>query len=609
MKPNPSAHPDVTTPDMGWALAALALVAPTLIAAHDPPSVTFYNQAIAALGWGLWLAWVGRTSTASLCGRSGPGRQGLAAMSLVLVLQAAQALWAGANGPVPLGLGLMGGGLALGALLALHGGWHAGASGEALPTRFFAGLTAAGLIGLVLGLVQVFHPAWADGAFLAVPTMAGRAVGNLRQPNHFSTLLVFACAAAAWLGAHGRLHERLAALCVAGFIGGIVLTASRTGMLGMAFLTLWGCLDRRLPRTLRWTLIAAPAIYGVAWGGMWLWSHADRSVAFAAEARLHDGSDISSSRFKIWANVLELIRQQPWLGVGYGRFNFAWTMTPFPDRPVAFFDHTHNLPLQWAVEFGVPMALLMLGLCLLAMWRVLQPWRPAGATGQASAYHTVGASAVILAIAGLHSLLEYPLWYSYFLWPTAFALGLGLAARSQAREGDSPARPDPQTAGLRMAPGLIMAALAVWCAVDYTFAANIYAPRAGAGPLDQRIARGMQMPWWGYQADYARVNRPDEDEPSLPPEAFRRTVHNLMDARLMMAYARSLAEHGQEDKARYVVQRLHEFRNSMAKDWKAMCEAAPSSPESAEPMDEADEAVPFQCAAPQGHYTWRDLEP
>ena len=44
----------------GWTWALLAIAAPTLIAAHDPPSVTFYNQALAVLGWGLWLAWMGR---------------------------------------------------------------------------------------------------------------------------------------------------------------------------------------------------------------------------------------------------------------------------------------------------------------------------------------------------------------------------------------------------------------------------------------------------------------------------------------------------------------------------------------------------------------------
>jgi len=602
------------TLNTGWALAVVALLGPTLIAAHDPPSVTFYNQAVAALGWGLWLAWLGVHSgqgagvAAAPTTQRGPGWLGLVAISLVLLVQAAQALWAGVASPVPLGLCLMGGGLALGALLALHGGWRVGRSAakgtDTLPMLFFGGLALAGAVGLLLSLVQVFHPVWADGVFIAVPTIAGRAVANLRQPNHLSTLLVFACAAAAWLGAQGRMNARLAALGVIGFIVGIVLTASRTGMVGMVFLTLWGCLDRQLPRSLRWTLIGAPAIYGLAWGGMWLWSHADNSVAFAAEARLHDGSDISSSRFKIWANVLELIRQQPWLGVGYGRFNFAWSMTPFPTRPVAFFDHTHNVLLQWAVEFGLPLAALMTGLCSWAFWLLLRPWRPATEQGSPWRHHTVGACAVMVAIAGFHSLLEYPLWYGYFLWPTAFAFGLGLSTRTPASAktaSDSEATSSGTGAPWlgRAAPGLVMATLAVWCALDYRAASNIYAPRAGAGSLDQRIAFGMQMPWWGYQADYALVNRPDEDEPSLPPEAFRRTLHNLLDARLMMAYARSLAEHGQTDKARYVAQRLYEFKNSMAKDWKTLCET---------PL-EPGEPVPFQCEKPTQTYTWRDLTP
>ncbi|HYR24312.1 MAG TPA: polymerase, partial [Aquabacterium sp.] len=120
-----------------------------------------------------------------------------------------------------------------------------------------------------------------------------------------------------------------------------------------------------------------------------------------------------------------------------------------------------------------------------------------------------------------------------------------------------------------------------------------------AAPLDQRIAFGQRMPWWGYQADYAAVTVIDDDEPSLPPEAFRRTLHNLLDARLMIAYARSLAEHGEVDKARYVVARLKEFHNPIGDRFLQDCE---------EPL-EGDEQIPFQCAPPQRSYTWRELLP
>jgi hypothetical protein len=71
----------------------------------------------------------------------------------------------------------------------------------------------------------------------------------------------------------------------------------------------------------------------------------------------------------------------------------------------------------------------------------------------------------------------------------------------------------------------------------------------------------------------------------------------------MIAYARSLAEHGQVDKARYIVARLNEFKSRLGKEFVAPCATAPaaSSAEGAE--------RPFQCDPPKGHYTWRDVLP
>ena len=72
-------------------------------------------QALAVLGWGLWLSWLaGRPA----CPQQGAGRSALLALSGVLLIQAVMALWAGTFSPVPLGLGLMGGGMALAAALA-----------------------------------------------------------------------------------------------------------------------------------------------------------------------------------------------------------------------------------------------------------------------------------------------------------------------------------------------------------------------------------------------------------------------------------------------------------------------------------------------------------
>lgn len=584
-------------PALLWCLGLLAIVAPTLVAAHAPPSVTFFNQALAVLGWGMFIAALG-VQPEGRKGRGHPMSGAINALAAVFLIHAALAFGSGLLwGELPLGLALMGGGMSLAGWLALRAGWRSGQSPqrEGVLDVFFGALTLAGVLGMALAVVQVFWPQWADGTFIAVPTMPGRAVGNLRQPNHFSTLLVWSCCGAAWLGARGRLRSWHAAALLVLFIWGIVLTASRTGMIGVGLLALWGVLDRRMPRALRIALTSAPVIYGLCWGGMWLLSHADRNVAFAAEARLHDGSDISSSRFKIWANVLELVRMHPWFGVGYGEFNAAWTFTPFPTRPIAFFDHTHNIVLQWAVELGVPLTLLLCGLCLWAFFAMLRKDRAKDAKAEGTLPATNGACLVIVAIAALHSLLEYPLWYSYFLLPAAFAWGLGLGVKGpwSVREGVERGRAMTYAGGA-------MAALAIWCALDFLSAVNIYAPWVGAGPLDQRIAFGMKMPWWGYQADYADVTSVDDEEPSKPPEAFRRTLHNLIDARLMIAYARSLAEHGDVDKARHVVARLKEFRNPMGDAFLAACQAEP---------EPAGAEAPFQCAPPARPYTWREVLP
>jgi O-antigen ligase len=587
---------------MGLPLALLALLAPTLLVFDHPPSITFYNQVMSVFGWGLLAAWLSSRPPSLNPQIPESHQSSMMAASLVFWITAGSALGSSWSTGLPLGLALMAAGLAGSAWWVMSTAWQSAHRHEPaeLMDLLAAGLAWTGVVSVALAVVQVFAPNLIDGSFLAQPSVPGRAVGNLRQPNHFSTLLIWCACGAVWLGRRRRWPQAASALMLILCIGAIVWTASRTGMVGMLLLSAWGIRDRRMPKLLRVALLLAPALYGAWWGGMDWWSHLGSNHHFAAEARLHDGSDISSSRFKIWANVLELVKAHPWTGVGWGEFNLAWTLTPFPTRPVAFFDHTHNLILQWAVELGIPLTILLTGLSLWGVIALLKPWWvPDDDEGDRVALVCV--CTTIVAMAGLHSLLEYPLWYGYFLLPMAFAWGLGLAAASQLK-GTAPRSainaPAPQATWLHTGLGMTMALGALWCTLDYQWAANIYAPRTGAGPLSQRIADGQHRLWFGYQADYAHATGPDEDEPSLPPKAFTRTLHNLLDARLMMAYARSLAEHGRVDQARYVVQRLNEFHTDMGKEFMAACQDLVPG-----------EAPPFQCEAPRKTYTWREVLP
>ena len=71
--------------------------------------------------------------------------------------------------------------------------------------------------------------------------------------------------------------------------------------------------------------------------------------------------------------------------------------------------------------------------------------------------------------------------------------------------------------------------------------------------------------------------------------AFERAPHYLLDARLMIAWAKALEERGEDEKARYVAARLKEFRNDQAEEFFAPCQVAPPP---------ATSELPFQCLAP-----------
>ena len=50
-----------------------------------------------------------------------------------------------------------------------------------------------------ISVVQVFAPDLADGSWLARYGIAGRAAGNLRQPNHLASLMMWAAIAAVYI--------------------------------------------------------------------------------------------------------------------------------------------------------------------------------------------------------------------------------------------------------------------------------------------------------------------------------------------------------------------------------------------------------------------------
>lgn len=563
--PPPTANPALVT------TLALAAALPPLLAFNQTPAATLYNQLLALAGWGavLWL-WA-RNAPAWRAGLTSPAAMALA---LLLVAPLTSVVWRAL--PLSLGLGataIIGAGLAV---LLLAQGFSGHARQQAAEALCW-GLLATGLFSVAIGLVQVFAPAGADGEIIARSGIAGRAVGNLRQPNHLASLMMWACVAAVFVTEKRVWRAALPPLLFA-FVFTVVLSASRTGFVGIVMLAIWGLVDRRLSRSARLSLLATPVMLGFSWWLMSMWSA--EGHAFGAASRLSEGAG-SPSRLAILRDAWALTMAHPWLGVGWGEFNFAWSLTPFPARPVAFFDHTHNLPSQLAVELGLPWAGVVLALLVWALWRA---WRGAAQARDDEAALRRAALMIVLTI-GLHSLLEYPLWYAYFLLPACFALGLTLPAAGPAGASSS-STPWAWVGGLLV----VGSAFAVW---DYSRVVAIYAPSEDGVPLTRRIGAGQRSLFFSHQADYAAAT-------SFPPgklalAAAQRTAFSLVDARLLMHWSQSLETTGNVEGARYLADRLREFRNPTGNNWFAACKEPASAP-----------AMP-QCQPASGVIDWRTL--
>ena len=575
---------------------AAALIAPPVLAYNRTPSATQLNELVCVLGWGLCLVAASRAPTAG-------ARQGaVTTLFAALGLMCAAIVGSWTFGSLPMSLALPP--LlclvaacfvaALGARVAQGGG----RDGLQAFAPFAIGMVAIGVISALIAVIQVYIPKWADGVVIAQTGIAGRAVGNLRQSNHLASVLVWSAIALVPLVEWRRLPRWLGGVLLLLIMVAVVLSGSRTGLYaGAGVLVLWGLVDGRLSGSTRIALLATLVFpLGVL---SWPWLSTHFSFIPHAVGAATRGADGDSSHFAIWKNVVEMIRQQPLQGVGWGEFNFAWTLTPFPHRPTAFFDHTHDLVLQLVVELGIPLALLVLGLMV---WALVQGMRRAWAT-QGEAGHGARAAWMMILMIAIHSLDEYPLWYAYFLLPAAWAWGFTLGSGPAPETlsgvvGSPPVEPGKlirlgsEGNALRWFGGA-MVAVALVSTWDYWRVSTIFVDDAGLAPLKERIQAGQTSPFFAHHADYADATT--ADPPSQALGALEHTTHSLLDSRLMMAWATALSESGQTERARYLVARLKEFDKADSEEFFAPCADASVSPK------------PFQCQPDAPGLTWRDF--
>lgn len=335
---------------------------------------------------------------------------------------------------------------------------RAGASKSAWGSVAAAGWLAAALISSVIALIQYFGLADHFTPLLGAPG-PGEAYANLRQRNQFASLTAIGMASLIWMS--GPVKGRYAVPAMVLLAGANAASASRTGLLQMMmlmmFVAAWKGPEGR--RRQRLCLMGAGAYLTAALMLPSLLQALTGASAPSVWGRL-TGDLGCSSRKVLWSNVLHLMAQRPWLGWGWGEMDYAHYITLYEGpRFCAILDNAHNLPLHLAAELGVPAALLLCGLAFWAIARA-EPWRETDPLRQLAW--------AVLAVIGVHSLLEYPLWYG----PFQIAAALCVALLWPAQNGVANSRP-PLLRYTVAVLALVAIAYAAW---DYRRISQIYLP-------------------------------------------------------------------------------------------------------------------------------------
>lgn len=395
---------------MSLGLLAMMLVLPFLVNRHLLPNTAFWSESLAiALGlfasFGLLAAqhWKPlRFPTIALVPL---------AMIVVLLLQVSLGLMSTPNQHLMVAVYFL-----WAAVLMLLGAAlrHCIGLPGIVPVLALA-LLAGGLINVVL---QGFQLAGVTLGGYIIPPVRGYHA-NLGQVNHLADYLGLSIASLAYLHATRRLRLAWALTFLLVLLAGLAVTAARAGWLYIILIMVLAWLAQRNypgePSTrlwkLSWALIPGFVLVQV------LLPYLPVELVMPGQAVISKaGAD--SARVEWVHEAWTIFQTNPLLGVGFGQFSWHQFQLAWPNTPEGYhkwIEHSHNIIAQLLAETGVAGTLILL--VGVGAWL----WNGRKVTLNPERWWLIA----LLGVMGIHAMLEYPLWYAYFLGLAALLLGLG----------------------------------------------------------------------------------------------------------------------------------------------------------------------------------------
>lgn len=272
------------------------------------------------------------------------------------------------------------------------------------------------LTGVLSGIITILQ--WLNFSqyfSFIMPMYGNRPYANIAQPNHLSTLLFLSLVSCLYLFEKNKLETIVSIILSLIIIISIVLTQSRTAWVVLCFYMYFAFFKFKIFKMRKNALIL--------WFVFFI-------LCFAIVPGIHNIFNIKTNivsissvverassgylRLQIWNQMMQAIIEKPWSGYGWNQTSSAQyvVIDKYPGKEWA--TSAHNIILDILIWCGIPLGLIIiLSLSCLLLKMIYN-------------VNNIEKVCLVLMISPIliHSLFEYPLYYSYFLLPFGLLLGL-----------------------------------------------------------------------------------------------------------------------------------------------------------------------------------------
>lgn len=276
-------------------------------------------------------------------------------------------------------------------------------------------LLIAAVISTGIALVQVLW-IWPDLDWVAGLNVFRRPGANMGQPNHLATLLLMGIASLVFLTEKQQLNIKISCLLFVFLMLGLTLTESRTGLLSYFLICVWFLLMRhRLGMQIRPIFVVLSCVGFL--GALLVWPFVINFIhagGWMSGVVVEPVNTSAGTRIIVWPQLIEAAFQRPWFGWGLREVSEAHNAVLHSHTKGEAFVYAHNIVIDIAIGMGLPLA----GVLFLAtvVWVVR---RLIVVKAMLSWY-----CFSLIFLLAIHSMLEFPFAYAYFLLPVMIAVGM-----------------------------------------------------------------------------------------------------------------------------------------------------------------------------------------